>query len=64
MAQDSRQSSLHGEKGSEPAVEIVAVDERKLVRKIDWHVLPCICVMYLLAFLDRFVACRRGKSLN
>jgi hypothetical protein len=30
------------------------IDERKLVNKIDWHVLPFICVMYLLAFLDRY----------
>lgn len=22
--------------------------------KIDWHVVPCLCVMYLLAFLDRY----------
>lgn len=29
------------------------IDEKKLVRKIDLHVLPYICVMYLLAFLDR-----------
>jgi hypothetical protein len=62
--QDSRQSSLHGEKDRGPDAEIVTVDEHKLVRKIDWHVLPCICVMYLLAFLDRYVACRRAKSLN
>jgi hypothetical protein len=27
--------------------------EQKLVYKIDRHVLPFICVMYLLAFLDR-----------
>ncbi|TKA75840.1 hypothetical protein B0A55_04383 [Friedmanniomyces simplex] len=27
--------------------------ERKLVRKIDFHVIPCLCIMYLLAFLDR-----------
>jgi hypothetical protein len=27
--------------------------ERKLVSKIDWHVLPYLCIMYLLAFLDR-----------
>jgi hypothetical protein len=31
------------------------VSERKLVYKIDRHVLPFICVMYLLAFLDRYV---------
>ncbi|KIY43555.1 MFS general substrate transporter [Fistulina hepatica ATCC 64428] len=29
------------------------IDEHKLMRKIDLHVLPYICVMYLLAFLDR-----------
>lgn len=28
--------------------------ERKLMAKIDWHILPCLCVLYLLAFLDRY----------
>ncbi|KAJ9299963.1 hypothetical protein DTO217A2_8069 [Paecilomyces variotii] len=27
--------------------------ERKLMAKIDWHVLPVLCVLYLWAFLDR-----------
>lgn len=27
--------------------------ERRLITKIDWHVVPFISVMYLLAFLDR-----------
>jgi hypothetical protein len=27
--------------------------ERRLVNKIDWHVLPYLCILYLLAFLDR-----------
>lgn len=27
--------------------------ERKLLTKIDLHVVPFICVLYLLAFLDR-----------
>ncbi|KAK3216348.1 hypothetical protein GRF29_8g3040444 [Pseudopithomyces chartarum] len=27
--------------------------ERKLVTKIDLHVVPFLCIMYLLAFLDR-----------
>ncbi|KAK1140249.1 High-affinity nicotinic acid transporter [Aspergillus melleus] len=27
--------------------------ERRLMAKIDWHIIPCLCVMYLLAFLDR-----------
>lgn len=29
--------------------------ERRLMAKIDWHIVPCLCVMYLLAFLDRYV---------
>ncbi|EIN13080.1 MFS transporter [Punctularia strigosozonata HHB-11173 SS5] len=29
------------------------VDEKKVIRKIDWHLLPVLCVLYLLAFLDR-----------
>lgn len=31
------------------------VDEAKLLRKIDWHVLPILCVVYVVAFLDRQV---------
>jgi hypothetical protein len=27
--------------------------ERKLVRKLDWRILPCCWVLYLLGFLDR-----------
>ncbi|KAJ5908212.1 hypothetical protein N7495_000894 [Penicillium taxi] len=27
--------------------------KRKLMAKVDWHILPCLCVLYLLAFLDR-----------
>jgi hypothetical protein len=27
--------------------------ERKLLTKIDLHVIPFLCIMYLLAFLDR-----------
>ena len=29
------------------------VDERKVIRKIDIRVVPVLCVLYLLAFLDR-----------
>lgn len=28
--------------------------EAKLVRRIDFHVIPFLCIMYLLAFLDRY----------
>lgn len=27
--------------------------EKKLMAKVDRRVVPCLCVLYLLAFLDR-----------
>ena len=27
--------------------------EAKILRRIDWHVVPCLCILYLLAFIDR-----------
>ncbi|KAJ5574034.1 uncharacterized protein N7459_008461 [Penicillium hispanicum] len=33
--------------------QLTTTTERRLMAKIDWHVLPCLCVLYLLAFLDR-----------
>ena len=32
---------------------LTTTSEWKLMAKIDWHVVPILCVMYLLAFLDR-----------
>ena len=28
-------------------------EEKNLVRKLDWRILPCTWVLYLLGFLDR-----------
>ncbi|KAI0094965.1 major facilitator superfamily domain-containing protein [Irpex rosettiformis] len=36
-----------------PEVDISEIDERKLMRRIDWHVVPWLAVLYLLNFLDR-----------
>ena len=36
-----------------PDVDTSGIDERKLMRKIDWHVVPWLAVLYLLNFLDR-----------
>ncbi|KAJ8474468.1 hypothetical protein ONZ51_g7199 [Trametes cubensis] len=36
-----------------PDVDTSAIDERKLMRRIDWHVVPWLAVLYLLNFLDR-----------
>ena len=30
-----------------------AVDERKLLRKLDWHLVPGLSVLFLLSFMDR-----------
>ncbi|KAF3064097.1 putative transporter C11D3.18C [Daldinia childiae] len=27
--------------------------ERKLITRVDWHLIPFLCILYLLAFLDR-----------
>jgi hypothetical protein len=32
-----------------------AIEEAKLMRKVDLHLVPVLCVLYLLAFLDRSV---------
>ncbi|KAF8446897.1 putative MFS transporter [Terfezia claveryi] len=34
-------------------VEKGGVSESALLRKIDWHVVPVLCVLYVMAFLDR-----------
>lgn len=36
-----------------PEIDTSVVDERKLMRRIDWHVVPWLAVLYLLNFLDR-----------
>lgn len=28
-------------------------EEKRLVRKLDWRILPCCWILYLLGFLDR-----------
>ena len=33
--------------------EAGAVDEKALLRKIDWRLLPAVGILYLLSFLDR-----------
>ena len=46
-----------------------AIDERKLMRKIDFRLVPVLCILYLLAFLDRlvpgpFIASDRIDAVN
>ena len=36
-----------------PHVDVSDIDEAKLIRKIDWKLLPWLSLLYLLTFLDR-----------
>lgn len=33
-----------------------SLEEKKLVRKLDWRILPCAWILYLLGYLDRSVS--------
>lgn len=41
-----------GYEGGQP--EIDRAKERKLVRKLDFHIVPVVMLLYLLSFLDRY----------
>ncbi len=34
-------------------VDVSGVDEKKLMRKLDWYLVPWLSLLYLLSFLDR-----------
>ncbi|BCS03062.1 uncharacterized protein AKAW2_61326A [Aspergillus luchuensis] len=53
MTVDEKQPVADNGESSPASSQYASVNERKLMAKIDWHVVPCLCVMYLLAFLDR-----------
>lgn len=44
------------EHGTTQTVQALGVDERKLVRKLDLHLIPFVMLAYLLSFLDRSVS--------
>jgi hypothetical protein len=44
----SRETPLYN-----PDVDISGVDEKKLMRRIDFYVIPWLSFLYLLSFLDR-----------
>jgi len=50
------------EKG--PVVPPPGVSESALLRKIDWHVVPVLCVLYVMAFLDRYGQTSRFCSVG
>ena len=34
--------------------ESFIASDRKLIRRIDWHLLPWICILYALSLVDRY----------
>ena len=34
-------------------IDVSGIDERKLLRKLDWYLVPWLSFLYLLSFLDR-----------
>ncbi|KAI1791780.1 major facilitator superfamily domain-containing protein [Ganoderma leucocontextum] len=36
-----------------PHVDVSGIDEKKLIRKLDWYLVPWLSLLYLLSFLDR-----------
>ena len=49
-AVDGEKSSIAG---SHDGISWTAEEEARVVRKIDWHLLPGLTLLYLLSFLDR-----------
>ncbi|GAA5867016.1 hypothetical protein JCM8547_008410 [Rhodosporidiobolus lusitaniae] len=49
--------ALHGHAGTDkygrPLVQVDHVAEGRLARKIDWHILPPVALIYLFCFIDR-----------
>jgi len=46
-------SSLESTLQAGTPVEYTPEEEKALLRRIDWHILPGLSVLYLLCFLDR-----------
>ena len=43
--------ALRGYEGGDPGID--PAKERKLIRKLDLHIIPVVMLLYLLSFLDR-----------
>ncbi len=51
---ESTPSKVHDDgSATPPEYDFSDIDEKKLMRKIDFKVIPWLCVLYLLSFLDR-----------
>lgn len=39
--------------GSATSMVLGGIEEKKLIRKLDVHIIPVVMILYLLSFLDR-----------
>lgn len=53
--EDTQKKSETAVLESYDAPQLTKTTERKLMAKIDLHILPFLCVLYIMAFLDRYV---------
>ena len=42
-----------GDDALPPPLALGKEEEHRLWRKVDWHIMPCITVLYLCSFVDR-----------
>lgn len=49
----SEQDDIHKVPLYNPHVDVSGVNESKLLRKIDWMLIPWLSLLYLASFLDR-----------
>lgn len=51
---EKHKATLSPSSGSEDGQDAYSgIDEKALVRKLDWKLLPALTLLYLLSFLDR-----------
>lgn len=60
--EDKLSSHSHHEDADASQIAIDPASEKKLVRKIDLHLIPVLCALLLCAFLDRSVILRFVSS--
>jgi hypothetical protein len=51
MEKDLAPVPLDSNISAPPSEEVI--DEKKLLRKLDWHIIPPLSLLYLLCYLDR-----------
>lgn len=54
MGAENKSDAVVGEGLRSDHDSVSKIDEKKLVRKLDLHIIPLVMVLYLFSFLDRF----------